>query len=380
MKVALVYDRINKWGGAERLLLALKKLYPEAPVYTSFYAPEKAKWAKNFVVKSSFLQPFGFFRTRHQKLPFLMPFAFESFDFSSFDVVISVTSAEAKGIITSPGTLHICYILTPARYLYSHSKEYLQSTGALSFLASPILDKLRQWDQIACRRPDKYVAISALVQDRVEKHYGSEAEIIYPPLCIGSEAQRIEDLKGERGKGRKEEDKKFFLVVSRLEPYKRVDLLIKVFNKLGWPLCIVGTGSQEKSLKRAAKANIKFTGELTDDDLFDYYKACTALIMPQEEDFGLVSLEAQSFYKPVLAFGRGGALETVKQGKTGIFFDKQTEESLEKGLVNIKNLIVLKKFNKKDFDINLEKFSFENFKNKFGRMVEKEWQRYQKQT
>lgn len=356
MKVALVYDRVNKWGGAERVLLALHQIFPDAPLYTSVYNQKNAKWADVFEIKTSFLQNFPFAKRFHELYALLMPLAFESFKFDNYDLVISVTSEAAKGVITKSDTRHICYLLTPTRYLWSGYKDYFKNPF-FRILARPAVLYLRMWDKIASQRPDKYISISSAVKNRTLKYYDKDSEIIYPPLQIMNSELKIQNFKEQGGK--------YFLVVSRLVYYKRVDIVIKAFNKLGLPLKIIGTGNQERNLKKIANSNIEFLGNLTDEKLSFYYKNSKALIFSGKEDFGLVMVEAQSFGKPVIAFGQGGALDIVKEGVTGEFFQSQTPEGLIK---------VLEKFNDKDYNSKLCKenalrFSFENFKRQFLEVI-----------
>ena len=342
MKVAIVYDRVNKWGGAERVLLALHEIFPEAPLYTSVYDSKGAPWAKVFPrVVTSFLQKFPLAKSNHEFFPLLMPLAFESFDFSDFDLVLSVTSEAAKGIRTKPGTMHICYLLTPTRYLWSHSGEYF---GRNESLVKPVIDYLKKWDKAASRRPDKIIAISGEVKNRIKKYYGRESEIIFPPTEI---------RKAERRKSGR-----YYLIVSRLVKYKKVDLAIETFNKLKLPLIIVGIGKEEKRLKRKAKSNIKFAGMVSEKDLVNYYLGAKALIMPQEEDFGIVSVEAQSFGIPVIAYKKGGAIDTVIPGKTGVFFERQTPESLADAINRFEKM----QFVVDNLFTNSQKFSKEVFK------------------
>lgn len=352
MKVALVYDRVNKWGGAERVLLALHKIFPNAPLYTSVYNKEKAPWANVFDIKISFLQKFPFAKSSHELYATLMPIAFESFSFENYDLVISVTSEAAKGIITKPGVLHICYLLTPTRYLWSGYEDYFKNPF-LRFFSKPAVSYLRQWDIIAAERPDKYIAISTEVKERIKKYYGKDSTLIFPPLM------HLENRVNEKNP----ED--FFLLVSRLVNYKRVDLAIKSFNKLSLPLKIVGTGAQMSYLKSIANENIEFLGDLTDSKLSFYYKNCKALIFPGLEDFGLVMIEAQSFGKPVIAFRGGGAQDIVIEGKTGEFFDKQNEDSLIDALQKFQG----KSYNTKLCKENALRFSFENFKNQLLKSI-----------
>lgn len=362
MKVVLVYDRVNKWGGAERVLLALHKIFPDAPLYTSVYNKNKAPWAKVFKIKTSFLQNFPFASQNHEFYAPLMPLAFESFTFDEYDLVISVTSEAAKGIITKPQTKHICYCLTPTRYLWSGYDEYFKNP-ILRFISKPVIFYLRFWDKIATHRPDAFIAISRGVQKRIKKYYGRESKIIYPPVEISNSKFQIPN-KSQITEYRIQ-NTEYFLIVSRLVPYKKIDLAIKVFNKLGLSLKIVGTGVWENKLKRMAKGDIEFLGYLTDKELVEYYKECQALIFPQEEDFGLAILEAQSFGKPVIALKKGGALDTITGGKTGIFFEAQNEKSLKDAILRFQKM----NFNPEDSVKNAKKFSFDEFKTRLEKEI-----------
>ncbi|MEJ2347771.1 MAG: glycosyltransferase, partial [Patescibacteria group bacterium] len=323
MKIALLYDRVNKWGGAERVLVALHEIFPEAPLFTAVYSSQKAEWAKVFPeVIPTFLQKIPFTEDKHELLGTFTPIAFETLDLSDFDLVISVTSEAAKGVIVKPPAVHLCYCLTPTRYLWSAHDLYFKNP-LLHFLSRPAVNYLRNWEKVASQRPDQMVAISQEVRKRIKKYYNRKSEVIFPPVEL--ERFKIDPKNNKR--------KDFFLVVSRLVSfYKKVDLAISAFNDLGLPLYVVGTGGSEKRLKAMAKGNIKFLGHLTDAKLADYYKKCTALVFPQEEDFGIVALEAQAAGAPVIAYKKGGALDTVIEGKTGVFFDKQTKESLIKAV------------------------------------------------
>lgn len=352
-KVAIVYDRVNKWGGAERVLLALHKIFPDAPLYTSVYLPTGAPWAEVFPkVIPSFLQKFPFSKY-HQLYAPLMPFVFESFNFDKYDLVISVTSESAKGIVTKPGTVHICYCLTPTRYLWSGYREYFKNK-LLRILSFPLIVYLRFWDKQAAGRPDKFIAISKEVQGRIKKYYSKDSSVVYPPVTLL--AKKKKTTSGE-----------YFLIVSRLVPYKRVDIAVRAFNKLGFPLKIVGTGSEEGKLRKIAKDNIEFLGSLTDKELVRYYERCRCLIFCGKEDFGLAIIEANSFGKPVIAFRAGGALESVVEGKTGIFFDKQSPNSLTQEVL---------KFGKISFNANAciqraREFNYASFRKNFLLEVER---------
>lgn len=349
MKVALVYDRINKWGGAESVLLALHEIWPDAPLYTSVYDKSLTPWANAFKVRTSFLQKLPLPKNAHEYYPFLMGIAFESFNFDEYDVVISVTHEFAKAIITKPKTLHLCYCLTPTSYLWSGYDNYFQN-DFLRTLSQPLVKYLRWYDKIVAQRPDKYVAISKTVQERIKKYYVRDSDLIYPPVNLGNF--------GHKGD--------FFLVVSRLVPNKKIDIAIKACNELNLPLKIVGTGREEQKLKSIAKNNIEFLGNLTEEELRKYYQSCLALIVPGEEDFGIVSVEAQSFGKPVIAFGAGGSTETIIEGKTGWFFPEQTAQSL----VSLIEKIDPRKINSEDCVRNAKKYSLANFKHEFEQYVQ----------
>lgn len=348
MKVALVYDRLNKWGGAERVLLALHKIFPDAPLFTSVYSPDGASWAEEFSVKPSFLQNLKFMREHNEMLALLMPVSFESFNFDEYDLVISVTSESANGIITKPGTLHVCYCLTPTRYLWSGYDEYFRG-NFMRTVSSPALRYLRRWDKLSASRPDHYIAISSEVKNRIKKFYDKDSEIIFPPIMIDPKISK--DTKNED----------FYLLVSRLSRlsyYKKVDLAIEAFNRTGLNLKIVGSGPLEKKLRKTAKKNIEFLGQLTDRELSHYYERCKALVFPGLEDFGLVMAEAQFFGKPVIAFAAGGALDIVKNGKTGKLFYKQDVEALVNALKSFDESV----YNKRDILESAKRFSFEKFR------------------
>ena len=362
MKVALVYDRVNKWGGAERVLLALNKIFPQAPLFTSVYNAKTAQWAEVFDIKTSFLQKYPHAVKNHEMYPFLMPMAFERFSFENYDLVISVTSEAAKGIITKPGTKHISYVLTPTRYLWSGYEEYFKNPG-LRAAANPVVSYLRKWDKAAAARPDTLVAISTEVQGRIKKYYQRESLIVYPPVTLSPESKKQIASPSEKGKG-------YFLIVSRLSKftkYKRVDIAIKACNKLNLPLKVIGEGSWKKELESMAGPTVEFLGNLSDKELVTYYRDCRALIFPAVEDFGLVVVEAQAFGKPVIALRKGGALDTVKDGKTGLFFNQQTEESLIDALEQFEKM----KFDTKTITTNAERFSEKKFKEEFLRLVKK---------
>ncbi len=366
-KIAIVYDWIDKWGGVERVLLTLHDMFPKADFYTSYFDFQKAAWAKNLNVKTSFVNslPSVIRTSRVLSLPFY-PFAFETLDLSAYDLVISITSTFAKSVVTKPGSRHICYLLTPTRFLWITPDLYLNNMQQT--LLSPLINHLKSWDKVVANRPDKIISISRTVADRCRQYYQRESEVIYPPFDIeywGS----IKNVMPERSDRMMLTDK-FYLVVSRLEPYKKVDLVLRCFKKLKWPLVVVGMGTQEDNLKKMAGENITFLKGLSDKELGWLYSHAEALIMPQNEDFGYVALEAQFFGCPVIAYRKGGSSETITDGQTGLFFDEQTDSSLIK---------ILERFHTMSYNLksatratglkNIEKFSRIEFEKKFVQVI-----------
>lgn len=318
MRVALVHDYLNQYGGAERVLEAFCELFPDAPIFTTLYDEKLTAGAfrgKN--IKTSFLQHMPFSRTHHRLFPLLMPMAVEQFNLAEYDVVLSDSASFAKGVITKPYTFHISYCHTPPRYAWDDSHKYIEEFGystPIRLVVPLFMNYVRIWDREAALRVDRFVTNSRFVQSRIKKYYGETAEVIYPPV-------RTDFFTPGESEG-------YFLVVGRLSAYKRFDLAVSVFNELGLPLKIVGGGPERERLERLAKPNIEFVGRVDDETLRQYYAHAEAFIFPQEEDFGITAVEAMASGKPVIAFRGGGALETVKEGETGVFFDTQSEESL----------------------------------------------------
>lgn len=361
MKVALVYDRINKWGGAERVLQALHELFPEADLYTSVYSRDKAKWAKKITIHPSFLQNFPYAKKAHEFYALLMPVVFESFSFDDYDLVISVTSEAGKGIITKPHTLHICYCLTPTRYLWSGYSEYFNSILSRA-LSSPAIRYLKNWDKVASMRPDLFIAISHEVQRRIKTYYQRDSVIIHPPVSL-IEPKYMEKVNHVK--------KDYYLVVSRLVHYKRIDLAILACNKLGLSLKIVGVGSEMEKLKKISGPNIQFLGFVRDDELKKLYLGAKALLFPGAEDFGIVMVEALGFGTPVIAYKKGGALDIIEEGKFGVFFSHQTVSSVVKGIKKAETI----NFSSKKLREHALYFSATNFKKRVTRYIDKALQK-----
>jgi glycosyltransferase involved in cell wall biosynthesis len=314
MKIALVHDWLNQIGGAEDVLETLVELYPAAPIYTSLYWREKMPehW-REWDIRTSFIDRLPFAQKRQQIYFPLYPFAFERFDFRDYDLIISNKSGFDHGIITGPETMHICYCLTPTRYVWRYQQyaEQEQLGWLTRRVLPPFLTFLRQWDRLAADRVDHFIAISQEVRRRIAKIYRRDSTIIYPPVDTSrfQPSNRVED---------------YYLMVGRLVPYRRLDLLIEAFNKMGKPLYIAGNGRDRPRLEAMANSNIKFLGYVPDEDLPDLMARCRAFIFPGEEDFGIAPLQANAAGRPVIAYAGGGALDTVLPGETGCLFAEQS--------------------------------------------------------
>ncbi len=363
MKVALVYDRVNKFGGAERVLLTLHKIFPDAPLYTLVYDKKSAAWAKEIEVFPTFLNYLPYLRKRHEILAPLAPMAFETLDLKDFDVIISITSGDAKSVITNTKQLHICYCLTPNRYFWSGGGEY-QKDWKLKILPKWLFNYFRTVDLLISHRPDEYIAISTEVKNRIKKYYNRDSSIIFPAIEDKFYSKSIIPPKS----------REYYLLVGRLVPYKRAALAIKVFNKLNKRLIVVGEGSERRTLENIANKNIEFVGAVGDAKLIEYYRHAKALIFPQDEDFGLVPLEAQACGTPIIALGKGGVLDTVVDKKTGIFFEAQTEKSLSDAIVKFEKL----SFDLEDCRTNAKNFNSEKFSKDFSEKVSSLWRKFVK--
>lgn len=324
MKVALVHDFLVKMGGAERVLEVLADMYPDAPIYTLLYDEEKCGWFfPPERVRPSFLQKFpDFIRKRQRYLFPLMPRAIESFDLSEFDLIISSSNAYAHGVLTPSHALHVCYCHSPMRYTWDYAHEYMeeQNVGSVKeFFASRLIHGVRFWDQVAADRPDVYIANSEHVQKRIKKYYRQDAEVIYPPV-------RTDDFRAAA------EHEDYFLIVSALTPFKKIDRAVQLFNKIQKRLVVIGGGAQEEYLKAIAGSTVDILGRKDDETVKEFLKNCRAYVMPAEEDFGIAPVEAMACGKPVLAYGKGGVLETVIPGKTGELFYEPTLAAMEDAL------------------------------------------------
>lgn len=346
MKVALVHDDLVQWGGAERVLVALSEIYKDAPIYNSLYDKNHPLLKEKFTnkeIKTSFLQKIPGWKYLYKPFLPLYPMAFEQFDFSEYDLVISNTTRFAKSIITKPGTLHICYCHTPPRFLWGFSGQKV--TGILK----PYLKWLKRFDKESSSRPDIFLAGSKNAQQRIKDIYRRDSQVVYPFV----EIERFAYVKPFQGN--------YLLVIARLIPYKRVDLVIKAAKRLGLSLKIVGDGPENEKLRAIAGSQVEFLPRLDEQTLLQVLAGCKALVVAAEEDFGMGPLEAQALGKPVVAYRKGGALETVIEGKTGYFFDEQTVDSLIDALKKLDEL----GYNEKSCFAQAQTFSKERFVRQF---------------
>jgi glycosyltransferase involved in cell wall biosynthesis len=365
IKVAIVHDFLTYFGGAEQVVKSLHNIYPDAPIFTLLYDRKMQKYFPGAKIVPSFLDKFPRFLQKRKKL--LLPFfptAIETFDLGNFDVVISSSSSFAKGLIVRPKTLHIDYCHTPTRFLWDWHMDYLaeNKVGNIKKLfVLPVIHFARIWDRLAADRVDFYIANSKSTQRRIKKFYRKESSVIYPPVDF----EKFSHF--ENGKGIDIKD--YYLIVSRLSPYKKIDIAIQAFNKMGLPLVIVGEGDDRNRLEKIAEKNIHFAGFQDEEELMSFYQNCKAFIFPGEDDFGISAVEAMSFGKPVLAFKKGGALETVVEGVTGEFFESPVAEILADGIRRLeKNR---GKYDTLEIKKHAQRFSRERFEEDVRVFVEK---------
>ncbi len=360
MKTALVHDWLNGMRGGEKCLEVLCELYPQSPIYTLFY--EKGKVSGPIAqrpVRSSWLErmPAVYSKYRHY-LP-LFPAAVESLDLREYDLVVSTSHCVAKGAKKRRGAVHICYCFTPMRYAWGFFEEYFGKRGAFARrVISLLIPRLRAWDLRSSAGVDHFVAISRHVQQRIRSCYNRDSEVIYPPcdtvFYTPDAAVKRED---------------FYLVVSALVPYKKIELALEAFAAEGRRLIVIGDGPERAGLERSASDNIRFLGWQPEEVLRDHFRRAQALIFPGEEDFGIVPVEAQACGCPVVAYGKGGALETVIDGKTGVFFAEPSSASLRDAVARFEGLAL----DPEDARRNALLFARENFKEQMKKMIERQY-------
>lgn len=326
-KIAIVHDYLNQRGGAERVVAVLHRMFPDAPIYTSIVDygnlwPE----LEGADIRPTWMQRLPGIKKHCKKYLMLYPKAIETIKLDGYDVVISSSSAFAKGAKKAPGALHVCYCYTPMRFAWDYARYVeREGFGSVTRSALPLLVKrLKEWDVATKDRPDHYVAISSAVQKRIADFYGRESSVIFPPVDVSrfKAASKPQD---------------YYLIVSRLNPYKKIELAVEAFNKLGLPLKVVGDGPYAATLKSLAKPNVEFLGRLDDAEAAGYYSNCRAFVFPGEEDFGITPLEANAAGRPVIAYKSGGALDTVVDGTTGVFFDNPAPEALIEAIRRVEN-------------------------------------------
>lgn len=343
--------------GGENVVEEFCGLYPDADIFSHVvdYGTLPPRVAKKTIV-TSFIDKLPFAKRCYKYYLPLMPMAVEQFDLRGYDLVISSESGPAKGVLTSPDTLHICYCHTPMRYVWDMYHDYMSSSGRIKrFFMAPLIHYLRLWDRISADRVDHFVANSANVARRIAKHYRRKADIVYPPVAVDDFF--ISDHQDD-----------FYLIVGQLVRYKRVDLAVTTFNRSGKHLVIIGEGEEMRSLQAIAGRNIVFLGRQSFEVLRDHYSRCKALVFPGEEDFGIVPVEAMASGRPVIAYGRGGALETVVDGKTGIFFYEQTEDALTEAVARFEQ--VESHFQPKVIRAHACQFGPERFRSELSSIVE----------
>lgn len=362
MKVALVHEFLNQLGGAERVLDNLLVIWPDAKLHLLLYDKEKTRAAFEGCEKIiSVLDRLPLSHKAHRWYLPLMPWATERFDLSGFDVIFSDSSSFAKGV-KAEGRLHVCYCHTPTRFLWTEGERYVESqpySKSVKAAVRRMLPWLRKWDYKAAQRPDFFIANSKNVQDRIKKYYNRESVVIPPP--VDTDVFRPEGGKSD-----------YYFVASRLEPYKKIELVIEAFNKLGLPLKVAGSGTAIERLRGLAGPNVEFLGRIPDEELRRRYSEALAYIFPAEEDAGIMVLEAQACGTPVIAYGKGGALETVVEGVTGEFFREQNSASL---------LELLKKFDPKKYDAvkireNALKYDKKIFRKRISDFVDEKYREF----
>ena len=356
--VALVHDYLNQNGGAEKVLETIHDLYPAAPVYTSIYAPElmPAEY-RDWQIHVSLMQHLPFIHHHHQPYFFLYPKAFERFKFNGYDLVLSSSSAFAKGVRVPRGVPHICYCHSPMRFVWDFDRyaERERMSPLARRVLPLLLSRMRQWDLASAQRVDHFIANSTTVAGRIRQFWNRNSEVIYPPvdtaLISPAPLHEIGD---------------YYLLVSRLVPYKRFDIVIDAFNVLGLPLKVVGTGRARPELERRAGPTIEFLGFVSDEEKHRLFSRCKAAIFPAEDDFGIAQVEVQAAGRPVIALGAGGALDTVVDGVTGVLFQPQTPEGVIAAVRRFETL----EFSPNEITARAERFSRDRFEREIARVVD----------
>jgi len=356
-RVALVHDYLNQYGGAERVLEALHELFPDAPVYTSIYDPATMPvHYRDWNIRTSWMQKLPGWRRHFRKYFLLYPSAFESFDLSAYDLIISSSSAYAKGIIPPPGALHVCYCHTPMRFGW-RTGSYLEREsigGSASQALALLLTYLRTWDVVSAQRVDAFIANSREVAGRIQRYYRRAAEVIPPPVDLSPYVPA--------------EPEDFYLTGGRFVPYKRIDLVVEAFTRLKLPLVVFGSGRDQPKLEALAGPNVRFVGRVGDAELRDLYRRCRGYITAGDEDAGIQPVEAMAAGRPVIAYAAGGVRETVIEGVTGCFFHEQSAAALAVAVAHSRTI----RFDPPAIRRHAEQFSRERFKERVVAFIDQQ--------
>ena len=367
MQLALVHDWLNQMGGAEAVLETLVDMFPRAPIYTSIYWRKRMPPTyQGWELRTSWLTRQPGTDQHHQPFLLLYPSVWSALNLSKYDLILSNKSGFCHGVRTRARrkpkrALHICYCLAPTRYVWSFD-DYVRNEGlghVPRTLMKPVIAWLRRWDYAAAQRVDHFIAISREIQARIKRDYHRDSVVIHPPVDI--RRYHPHDRPGD-----------YYLIVSRLIPYKRIDLAIEAFNQLGLPLVIGGTGRDQARLEKLARPNIQFLGRVRDADLPDLLARSRAFVFPGYEDFGITPVEAQASGRPVIAYGAGGALDTVIDGQTGVLFPQQTVEALIEAVERLNTLHLEPQLIRS----NAERFSISVFKDKLGHYIQEKYTEY----
>ncbi len=363
MKVAIIHDWLVTWGGSEQVLGQIVQLYPDSDLYAliDFFPETERDFILNKKVTTSFIQRLPFARKKYRTYLPLMPLAIEQFDLSEYDLIISNSHAVAKGVLTNSSQIHISYCYTPMRYAWDLQNQYLKETklnkGIKGLITKAILHYIRIWDLSTANRVNHFITLSHYIARRIKKIYGRDSTVIYPP--VDTEKYHIGNIKED-----------FYLAASRMVPYKRIDLIVEAFSMMPEKrLIVIGDGPEFENIKRKAKKNVELLGYQKDNILKEYLQKAKAFVFAAEEDFGILPVEAQACGTPVIAFGRGGVLETVVENKTGIFFKEQTAKSLIEAI----NIFEKKQdmFKPDEIRKNAVRFSIDRFRMEFREFIEK---------
>ncbi|MBM3333522.1 glycosyltransferase [Candidatus Sumerlaeota bacterium] len=357
MKVALVHDWLNGMRGGEKVLEVVCDIFPNADLYTLFYEPDfVSDKIRRMEPRPSVLQRFPFARRCYRHLLPLYPWAVERFDMSSYDAVISLSHCAAKGVRVAERQIHVCYCFTPMRYIWDQYGLYFEGPNRRrlqSLVMRLCRERLRSWDVSTAQRVSRFIAASMAVTHRIARYYNREAAVVHPP--VDTDRFRPLDVK----------QNDYFLIVAAIVPYKRIDLAVETFSRMGRRLLVAGDGPERSRLERRAGRSVRFLGWVSDEQLVELYNGCRALIFPGEEDFGITALEAQACGRPVIALRRGGALETVVEGRTGLFFSEQTSEALSQAVESFDSL----SFDRTVIRAHAEKFGRDRFRRELEKTI-----------